>query len=221
MRESEKIERFNVSFSIDHSSERWTVDEPEDYEVVKNIFECFSPKINFSWLDILSLVKENPTKYSTNKFISRNEGLKMGTGQKLWKRAQRVIPGGNNFLSKRPEMFLPEKWPAYFSKTRGCFVWDLDGNRYIDMSLMGVGTNVLGYSCTPVDQAVQNVIKAGNLSTLNCPEEVYLAEKLIEMHPWSSMVRFARTGGEANSISIRIARAATKNKKTAILFSGV
>lgn len=140
----------------------------------------------------------------------------MGTGQKLWQRAKRVIPGGNMLLSKRAEMFLPDQWPAYFSKSKGCKVWDLDGNEYTDMSLMGIGTNTLGYGNPEVDDAVRKVVDAGNMSTLNCPEEVYLAEKLVEMHPWADMVRFARSGGEANAIAIRIARAATGKDKVAV-----
>jgi len=118
-------------------------------------------------------------------------------------------------LSKRPEMFLPDKWPAYFSKAKGCKVWDLDGNEFIDMSIMGIGTNILGYGHPEVDTAVIKTVVAGNMSTLNCPEEVLLAEKLIELHPWADMVRFARTGGEANAIAIRIARAATGKDKVA------
>ena len=129
-------------------------------------------------------------------------------GQKMYSTAKRIIPGGNMLLSKRPEFFLPNGWPSYFKKTKGCVVWDLDGKKYYDLSLMGVGTNILGYSNSKIDRAVSKVIKAGNLSTLNCPEEVMLAEKLIEIHPWADMVKFARTGGEANSIAIRIARAA-------------
>ena len=139
-----------------------------------------------------------------------------GTGQKLWHKAKSVIPGGNMLLSKRAEMFLPEKWPAYFSKAKGCKVWDLDGNEYIDMSIMGIGTNILGYGHPEVDEAVMKTVQAGNMSTLNCPEEVYLAEKLIDMHPWADMVRFARSGGEANAIAIRIARAASGKDKVAI-----
>lgn len=140
----------------------------------------------------------------------------MGTGQKLWKRAKRVIPGGNMLLSKRVEMFLPEQWPAYFSKSKGCKVWDLDGNEYTDMSIMGIGTNILGYGHPEVDDAVHKTIDAGNMSTLNCPEEVYLAENLVELHPWADMVRLARSGGEANAIAIRIARAASGKDKVAI-----
>jgi glutamate-1-semialdehyde 2,1-aminomutase len=119
-------------------------------------------------------------------------------------------------LSKRAEMFLPDQWPAYFSKAKGCKVWDLDGNEYIDMSIMGIGTNILGYGHSEVDEAVQRTVTAGNMSTFNCPEEVYLAEKLVELHPWADMVRLARSGGEANAIAIRIARAASGRDKVAI-----
>ena len=140
----------------------------------------------------------------------------IGTGQKLYKRAKKIIPGGTMLLSKRPEMFLPEKWPSYFSKTRGCKVWDLDGKEYTDMSIMGIGTNTLGYGHPEVDDAVRKVIDQGNMSTFNCPEEVYLAERLIELHSWSDMVRFARSGGEANAIAIRIARAVSGKEKVAI-----
>ena len=83
------------------------------------------------------------------------------------------------------------------------------------MSTMGVGTNILGYSNKEVDQAVQRVVKDGNLSSFNSPEEIILAEKLIEIHPWAEMVRFTRTGGEANSVAIRIARASTSKHNVA------
>ena len=132
----------------------------------------------------------------------------MGKGQKLYLKAKSIIAGGNMLLSKRPEMFLPDQWPSYFSKTKGSKVWDLEGREYID-TLMMPGTNILGYSHPEVDEAVVKIIKDGNMSTLNAPEEVELAEQLINLHPWAEMVRFARSGGEANSIAIRIARAAS------------
>lgn len=140
----------------------------------------------------------------------------MGTGQELYKKAKQLIPGGTMLLSKRPEMFLPDQWPSYFSKAKGCKVWDLDGKELIDMCIMGIGTNTLGYGDDEVDAAVMATVKSGNMSTLNCPEEVYLAEKLVEINPWADMVRFARSGGEANSIAIRIARAASGRDKVAI-----
>ena len=140
----------------------------------------------------------------------------MGKGQKLYKKAKKLIPGGTMLLSKRPEMFLPDKWPAYFSKAKGVKVWDLDGKEYIDMSIMGIGTNTLGYGNKEVDEAVLKSLKNGNMSTLNCPEEVMLAERLIEINPWAEMVRYARSGGEANAIAIRIARAASGKDNVAI-----
>ncbi|MGJ4733862.1 aminotransferase class III-fold pyridoxal phosphate-dependent enzyme [Leptospira levettii] len=216
LRREKQFRRKNFENSEDHSSLRWTVDEPEDLFVIKKVFEHFSPNTNFSWLDVLSLESSKPELFQSNKKYLRNQGSIMSSGQKLWQRAKKVIPGGNMLLSKRAEMFLPEKWPAYFSKTNGCKVWDIDGKEYIDMFLMGVGTNTLGYGHPEVDQAVFEVIKSGNMSTLNCPEEVYLAEKLVELHPWSDMVRLARTGGEANAIAIRIARAASGRDKVAI-----
>ena len=137
-------------------------------------------------------------------------------GQKLYKKAKKIIPGGTMLLSKRPEMFLPENWPAYYKKSSGCKIIDLDDKEYIDMSLMGVGTNILGYGHPGVDKAVKRVIADGNMSTFNCYEEVELAERLIDLHPWSGMVRFARTGGEANSIAVRIARAISGKDNIAI-----
>jgi len=140
----------------------------------------------------------------------------MNKGPELYKKAKKLIPGGTMLLSKRPEMFLPENWPSYYSRTEGCKVWDLDGIEYTDVSIMGIGTNILGYNHPKVDEAVLRTVRAGNMSTFNCPEEVMLAEKLVELHPWADMVRFARTGGEANAISIRIARAASGKDHVAI-----
>ena len=213
---SEKFSKSNVENNKDLSKLRWTVDNPEDFEVIKNVFEHFDPDINFSWEQILQLREKQPNLFEANTKIKRNEGHIMNTGQKLWQRAKRAIPGGSMLLSKRPEMFLPDYWPVYFKKTEGCRVWDLDDNELIDMSIMGIGTNSLGYSDPEVDEVVSRCVKDGNMSTLNCPEEVYLAEKLIELHPWAGKVRFARSGGEANSIAIRIARAASGRDKVAI-----
>ncbi len=200
----------------DLSGLRWTVDEPADFEVISQVFQHFAPDVRFSWKQVLNLQTTQPALFAANHSIQRNEGAFMGTGQKLWKRAKAVIPGGNMLLSKRAEMFLPEQWPAYFSKAKGCEVWDMDGHRYTDMSIMGIGTNILGYGHDEVDAAVRQTVDAGNMSTFNCPEEVYLAEKLVEIHPWADMARLARSGGEANAIAIRIARAASGRDKVAV-----
>lgn len=139
----------------------------------------------------------------------------MGKGQELYLKAKTLIPGGTQLLSKRPEMFLPDQWPAYYSKANGCEVWDLDGNHYYDFAQMGVGSCTLGYNNPAVSKAVKYAIDNGAMCTLNAYEEVELAEKLVEMNPWGDMVRFARTGGEINNIAIRIARAYTGKSRVA------
>ncbi len=216
LRESPHFKRAGMKNTEDLSALRWTVDDLADFEVVSEVFAHFAPDIHFNWQQVLQLQRTQPAIFSPNQNTTRNEGATMGTGQKLWKRAKQVIPGGNMLLSKRAEMFLPEQWPTYFSKAKGCKVWDLDGNEYTDMFIMGIGTNILGYGNQEVDDAVRKTVDAGNMSTFNCPEEVYLAEKLIELHPWAGMARLARSGGEANAVAIRIARAASGKDNVAI-----
>jgi glutamate-1-semialdehyde 2,1-aminomutase len=216
IRNSGLFSKINVPHTENLSSNRWTVDETEDLEVIIGVFEYFSPNLLFNWQHVLELSIKEPDIFLANKHIVNNEGSIIGTGTKLYKRAKKVIPGGNMLLSKRPEMFLPNIWPSYFKKSKGCKVWDLDGKEYIDMSIMGIGTNILGYGHPEVDESVMKIVRDGNMSTLNCPEEVYLAERLVEIHPWADMVRFARTGGEINSIAVRIARAHSGKDKIAI-----
>lgn len=142
----------------------------------------------------------------------------MSKSTDLYVKSKKIIPGGTQLLSKRPELFLPDNWPSYYSKAKGCEVWDLDDKKYIDMSFMGVGSCTVGYSDDDIDKAVTGSISMGNMSTLNVPEEVELAELLCELHPWADMVRYSRTGGESCAMAVRIARA--YSKRDIVLFSG-
>ena len=139
----------------------------------------------------------------------------MKKGIKLWQRAIKTIPGGNGLLSKRPDRYAPDIWPTYFSKAKGVEIWDIDGDRYIDMAQMGLGTAILGYSNSEVNQAVKEAVDDCVNSTLNAPEEVLLAEKLLELNPFAGGVKFARTGSEAMAIAVRIARAYSGKDKIA------
>ena len=143
------------------------------------------------------------------------KNLRNKLSKHFWKKAKKVIPGGNMLFSKRPEVLLPESWPTYFNKSKDSYVWDLNNNKFTDMIFL-VGTNILGYANKDIDSYIKKIIGKGIMTSLNCPEEVLLAEKLIEMHPWADMVRFCRTGGEANSVAIRIARAASGKENVAI-----
>ena len=216
---SKKFKKFNYTNLENLSLERWTVDEPEDFEVVKNIVKHFK-NINFSWRQVIKLKKSKPNLFWSNSHILRDEGSikgKINAGQILWKKANKIIPGGNMLLSKRPNLFLPNKWPTYFKKAKGCKILGIDNINYLDCSIMGIGTNILGYGHPEVDAAVKKTISNGNMSTFNCPEEVELSEKLIQMHPWAHMVKLTRSGGEANAVAIRIARSfAKKRDKIAI-----
>ncbi len=142
----------------------------------------------------------------------------MSKNKQLWKKAIQLIPTGNSFLSKNPSRFYAREWPTYYSKAKGCFIWDLENKKFIDFSYMGVGTNIMGYSNNIINKKVIDCIKNSSMSTLNSPEEVHFAKKMIEIHPWAAQAKFAKTGAEANAIAVRIAR--SYNKKNKIIICG-
>ncbi len=137
--------------------------------------------------------------------------------KKLQNYANNLIPGLSGLLGKRPEMYLPGgSWPTYYSKAKGINIWDLKGNKYLDFTMVGVGSCVLGYSDKDIDRVAKTVISQGPLTTLNPPEEILLAEKLTKIHPWAEQVKFARTGGEMVAVAIRLARSYTGRDKILI-----
>ena len=222
----------NYKHSKDLSHLRWTVDEPEDFDLITKIYtELYPAKPDFRMIDVLNLLKRKPELLGLNQNFKRNEGmtrsleedrkmiaikkLNLSKSMALQEYAKKRIPGLSQLLSKRPDMFSYGVWPGYFSRAKGVEVWDLDGNRYTDMSIGGIGANVLGYADSDVDEAVKAAIDNGVSSSLNCPEEVELADLLCELHPWAEKVRFARTGGEAMAVAVRIARAYTGKDKIA------
>lgn len=198
------------------SNIRITLDEKSDYGLIKKIFDYFKSDIYFDWKKIIKLASNKKKLFKINSSIKLNEGSYLDSNQKLWKRAKAIIPGGNFLLSKNPDFILPGSWPTYFSKCKKISIWDLMKKKYYDFSTMGVGTNILGYANSEIDNKVKKYINFGNISTLNCPEEVALAERLLDLHPNFDMVKFARTGGEANTIAIRIARSTNQKDKIAI-----
>ncbi len=218
MRNDSKVSKDNIVNYKDFSDVRLTLDTFEDYLLIKYIISYFKKinNSNFKLIDIMKLRSKNKKIFKINHMIKRNQGSKLSFGQKKWIEAKNLIPGGNMFLSKRPDRILPQRWPVYFSKAKGSHIWDLEGKKYLDFGLMGVGTNILGYSNKYVDDAVIKVIKKSNVSSLNSLEELKLAKKLLEINPWAGMVKFARTGGEANSMAVRIARISSKNENIAI-----
>ena len=214
MKKNKKIRISNYSQPYDFSKYKISVDEFEDYKKIKYLIKDNNNNIFVNKMKIYKFLKKNYKKYKDH--LNYNEGSKLSSGQKMWIRSQKIIAGGNMFFSKNPDNFLPKLWPSYFSKSKKCFVWDLSNKKYTDFCLMGVGTNILGYANLKVDKKVSEAINKGNMSTLNCPEEVEFSEKLLTINPWADKVKLARTGGELNSMAIRIARAATNKTKIAI-----
>ena len=143
---NKKFKKYNFEYKKNLSNLRLTIDEKIDLKQIEIILSHFKNKKYFGIKEIYELYKKNKKVFLINSSINRNEGSKLNLGQKFWRRAQNVIPGGNMLLSKRPEMFAPNLWPAYYSKAKGCHVWDLENQKFLDMSLMSVGTNILGYS---------------------------------------------------------------------------
>jgi len=148
--------------------------------------------------------------------MSKNSSGQGNRTQELYQRGKVLIPGGTQLLSKRPEMYAPELWPAYFQSAKGISLTDLDGRNFQDFSTMGIGACLLGYGCDAVDEAVIGRIRKGSTTTLNAPEEVELAEKLVSLHPWAQQARFTRAGGEAMAVAVRIARAITGRSVVAV-----
>lgn len=154
----------------------------------------------------LSLYQIKRTSRKPPAYVPKDE-----VGAALYRKAKTLIPGGTALLSKRPENHLPDQWPCYYQQLGpGPYCQDLSGNRYMELAY-GTCYSPLGFHDPDVNAAVIAAVHKGVMGTLNVPEDVELAELLIEMHPWArgGMARFCRGGGEANSIAIRIARAHT------------
>jgi glutamate-1-semialdehyde 2,1-aminomutase len=205
-----KIEKKYENLNLD--TLHLSLDTEDDYKILNCIFDnVYLNNTNFSIHDVLDYLNDN------HDILKYNETIDVfhGKGQELYKEAKKIIPGGTQILSKRPEMFLPDLWPAYYQKAYGINIVTLDGIKMKDFSYMGVGACILGYKDEEVNREVHESVDRGNMSTLNCPAEVELTKLLIEIHPWAEMARYTRASGEACNMAVRIARAASKKDKIA------
>lgn len=123
----------------------------------------------------------------------------------LYRRAQELILGGAQTISKQPQRFHAGAFPAYAERAAGCRLWDIDGNEYVDF-VMALGPIVLGYCHPAVDDAVSQQLARGMVYTANSPLEVALAEKLSTIIPKAQRMRFFKGGADATSAAVRMAR---------------
>jgi glutamate-1-semialdehyde aminotransferase len=135
----------------------------------------------------------------------------------LYRRALELIPGGTQLVSRRPTRFANGVSPVYAVRARGARFWDVDGHEYIDW-VSGIGAIILGYCDPVVDEAVREQLAHGTMYSINHELEIELAEELVRTIPCAEMVRYAKCGGEACAIAVRIARGATGRDK--VLFCG-
>ena len=156
IKRKKNIKKYNVIDNENLNHLRITIDEKVDLLVLNKIYKYFK-NFNFSYKQIKNLYKKRPEIFHLNSHINRDVGSKVSTGQKMWKRANNVIPGGTMLFSKNPDLQLPKLWPAYFSRAKDCSVWDLDKKKYIDFFSMGIGTNTLGYSNERVEKRVKKL----------------------------------------------------------------
>tara|TARA_Y100001970_G_scaffold261626_1_gene344960 strand:- start:17140 stop:19167 length:2028 start_codon:yes stop_codon:yes gene_type:complete len=210
------ISKFNYLNKNNLSKYRFTLDYEEDLIFLNKVYKKLKDKFNFKLFDLLKILNENKKLNIFPKNFKRNQDSFFNKGQEQWSKAKNLIAGGNMLVTKNPDMFLPQKWPSYYKNSFKNYIIDLDNIKYLDMSYMGVGTNILGYKNKNVDQFVKKAISKGVATTLNCPEEIQLAENLIKLHPWFDKVKFTRTGGEAAAVAVRLARTYSKKNKIAI-----
>lgn len=149
--------------------------------------------------------------------VERKHSPRVARSMELYQRALELIPGGTQLISRRPTRYAYGVSPAYAARAKGARFWDVDGNEYIDW-VSGIGAIILGYCDPVVDEAVKEQISRGTMYSINHELEIELAEELTQIVPCAEMVRFAKCGGEACAIAVRIARGATGRDK--ILFSG-
>ena len=135
----------------------------------------------------------------------------------LYKKAKTLFPYGTQLFSRRPELGAFGYAPIYFQRMKNAHFWDVDGNEFIDTG-MGVGPVILGYAYEKVDNAVKEQIGKGVLGSINNELEIKVAEAIIDMVPSAEMVKFCKSGGEADAIAVRIARGYTGKEK--VVFCG-
>lgn len=230
LRNSKLFKTVNVENSENLSDHRWTVDKASDLEFVRKVFQYSKDHSDLKMKDVLEILKEHPELMRINNDSIMNEGyyrtlFQQGEGipypkrsleksRELFERSRRVIPGCAQTFSKGYTQYVQGVAPIFLQKGKGCRVWDVDGNEYIDY-IQGLLPNILGYANEEVNAAAAAQLNEGHSFSLPHPLEVELAERLVKLIPCAEMVRFGKNGSDATSGAIRAARACTGRARIA------
>lgn len=145
--------------------------------------------------------------------MSNRKKLEITKSNELLQQGREVIAGFTQSMMKKPEQFALGRFPVYLSSGEGAEVTDVDGNRFIDY-VCGLGANSLGHGCKDIVKSISNTLtESGILHSLPAPLEIDAAKGLIDIIPGAQMVRFFKTGADANSAAIRLARFTTGREK--------
>ena len=209
---------------------RWTVDELDDLEFIRAVYRALHDKEAFGMKDVLHLLEKNPGLEKMNSDIVSNRGYYKSLFEdaqvaaaprrpieksKAWfERAAKVVPGSAQTFSKGANQHVRGVAPMFLAKGKGCRVWDVDGNEYIDY-IQGLLPNILGYANDEVNEAVAEQLRQGHSFSLPHPLEVELAERLVRIIPCAEKVRFGKNGSDATSGAVRAARAFTGRDRIA------
>ncbi len=213
-----------------HQHYRWTVDEMADLDFIREVYKAFQEKEHFGMKDVFELIEKNPGLQRMNSEIVSNRGYYKSLFQeahaaaaprraieqsKAWlERANKVIPGSSQTFSKGSNQHVYGVAPVFLAKGKGCRVWDVDGNEYIDY-VQGLLPNILGYAHEEVNAAVAKQVGQGHSFSLPHPVEVELAERLTRIIPCAQKVRFGKNGSDVTSGAVRAARALTGRERIA------
>jgi glutamate-1-semialdehyde 2,1-aminomutase/spore coat polysaccharide biosynthesis protein SpsF len=230
LRQSEQFRRCNVAHSTDLSRHRWTVDEPADLEFVRRVYRRFDDTACFDLEEMMDCLANDPDLAGAEGRFIANEGYYRslfqqavtGTARKLpleqsmaWlARASKVIPGTAQTFSKGPDQHVRGVAPVFLESGKGCRVWDVDGNEYIDY-IQALLPNILGYAHEEVNAAYSAQLANGHSFSLPHPLEIELAERLTRLIPCAQMVRFGKNGSDATAGAVRVARAFTGRERVA------
>lgn len=147
-----------------------------------------------------------------NKISLKNDFPVIEKSNQLYNRAVGLIPSVTQTLAKGPGQWIKGVAPKYLAKGKGSHVWDVDGNEYIDY-MMAVGPLSLGYAYPRVDEAIKKQLEDGITFSMMHPLEVEVAELMRDIIPNAEAVRYSKTGADATSAAIRLARAYTNKNK--------
>lgn len=210
----------SIDYKKDYSHLRVTLDYEEDYLVISAIANEMGKNF-WGWKQITEFLLNNKSIAATNQDIIRNASWELSLekdSKKNVETRESYIANSSGLLSKRADQFSPEMWPKNYIQAKGQVIWTDNKKLYLDYSIGGIGATTLGYACDSIDDAVIESIRNASATSLNSYLELEASKKLMNAIPWIQSLRYTRSGGEAATLAVRLARAFTN--KSGILFSG-